>query len=405
MSSFLSVLLSVLLAFRTLRRNGLRAVLTLAGLLIGVAAVVVVVGLSGGARGFIADRLKSLGTNVIIVSSMEWGSDKRTGKRLTEEDGRAIAREIPSVSGVAPMVATKMVVQATEREITTNVAGTTVSFFEIKDWKVARGETWTPSEETTKAKVCVLGTTAARGLFGNEDPVGRVVRIGKYPYRVLGLLESKGRDVNGTLDQDDRIFMPIGTARTRVTQTKGGEVRLMIIGASSPQSAPRAEQQIHRLLRQRHRVTTRPDYHVMSQVNLLAIQGTVFDALTAFLVCVAAMSLLVGGIGVMNIMLVSVTERTREIGIRLAVGASQTDVLTQFLVEAATLSTTGGVLGIIVGMIALRGFEAALNWAMPVSAEAALVALAVSATTGILFGFAPAHRASRLDPIEALRRE
>jgi putative ABC transport system permease protein len=401
------MLISFALAGRALRRNLARATLTITGLLIGVAAVMMVTGLSTGAREFIGRRLKSLGTNLIIVLPRSTASSGVRGAaaRLTEDDGEAIATEGASITGVAPMVVRRAVMTYGERSVTSTIVGTTAKFFPLRDWPVSRGEIWTPTEELTKGKVCVIGTTVARQLFAGEDPVGHTIRVGRHPYRVTGLLTSKGTSIDNK-DLDDRVVMPIGSARTRFARGATGSVDVLVVGASSPRSAARAASQVEGILRQRHHRTERDaDFEVFSQQRLLDVQQLVFDALTGFLVLVAAVSLLVGGIGVMNIMLVSVTERTREIGIRLAVGATRADVLTQFVVEAAALALIGGVLGVLVGVGGTAAFGFALGWPMQVPPAAIISGVAVSALTGVAFGFLPARQASRLDPIEALRHE
>ena len=402
-------LVPVRLAFRAIRRNAMRAMLTVLGIQIGVAAVVVVASLGMGARDAVGRQLESIGTNMIYVSGQSKaasGLRSRTGGgRMTEDDARAIRREAVSVSLVSPVMATRVQAFNGERSYATAVQGVLSPWFTAHRRKFAKGELWTESDEAVKAKVCVLGETVRERLFGSQDPVGHVIRVGNYPCRVVGLVERQG-DLFGQ-DQDDLILMPLHAVRARYLRTRPGTVHYLELSATSPETTDRAVEQVTNILRQRHRIPpgTEPDFRIQTQKALLDMQASVFSVLTSLLVAAAAISLLVGGIGIMNIMLVSVAERTREIGIRMAIGAREADIRMQFLVEAVVLSMIGGLAGALVGGGVVSLVAKALGWSMGVSPVALVVSLLTSGAIGIGFGFFPARQASQLDPIEALRRE
>jgi putative ABC transport system permease protein len=399
------------LALRAIARSPLRASLTVLGILIGVAAVVAVTALGQGARDRVSSQIQSIGSNFIIVFPQNAQASgargaQGSGARLTEEDGRAILRESTSVVAVAPMLRSFAQVVNGDRNWSPSVTGTTLAYFTVRSWSVERGTAWDPHDEITKTKVVVLGATVAEQLFGSEDPVGRSVRIGRYPYRVLGVLSRKGETPFGE-DQDDTVVMPIGSFRARIMRTSPGYAGVLLASASGPETADRAQEQIESVLRQRHRIDALrdPDFTIRTQKEFAEMEERIYRMLTTLLVMVAAISLVVGGIGVMNIMLVSVTERTREIGIRMAIGAHEADILAQFLVEAAVLALLGGVAGAVVGVLAIALLQAVLDWQMTMSGTALAVSVAVSGLTGVVFGFFPALRAARLDPIDALRHE
>jgi putative ABC transport system permease protein len=398
------------LALRAIARNPLRASLTVLGILIGVAAVVIVTGVGTGVRTSVASQIQAMGSNSMIIFPQSRQSSgargaQGSGWRLTEDDGRAILRESTSVKAIAPSLRAAGQIVYGDRNWNTSIVGTRIPYLVVRDWPVERGEMWTPSDEAVKAKVVLLGSSVATNLFGNEDPVGRTVRIGRYPYRVMGVLKSKGQSPFG--DQDDCVLMPISSYRTRVSRVPPGFAGALMASATSPETADRAEQQIDSILRQRHHLAEgdRPDYKILSQRELAEIQAQVFGLITGLLIGVAAISLVVGGIGVMNIMLVSVTERTREIGIRMAIGARAGDIQTQFLVEAVALAVFGGLAGSLVGVVAVRIVAAVMQWTIPLDPRPFLVSILVSGGIGVAFGFFPARRAAGLDPIEALRHE
>jgi putative ABC transport system permease protein len=406
-----AILDGVRLALRAIGRNPLRASLTVLGILIGVAAVVVVTALAAGARRSIARSIQSIGSNFIIIfpqSKARSGAHGAlgTGTRLTEGDAAAILRESTSVVAICPTLRTLVQIVHGDQNWNTNAVGTTLSYFEIRDWKVARGALWDARDEALASKVIVIGSSVASNLFGSDDPVGRMVRIGRYPYRILGVLETKGEAPFGG-DQDDVVIMPISSYRSRVQHTSPGFAGVLMASASAPETTDRAVRQIDGILRQRHRIADgdEPDFEIHTQKEFAEMQASVTGILQWLLIGVAAVSLAVGGIGVMNIMLVSVTERTREIGIRMAIGAREADIRTQFLVEAVALAMLGGLAGALLGAGVIGALGKLLPWPMGLSPQALSISVGVSAAIGIGFGFFPAHRAARLDPIEALRHE
>jgi putative ABC transport system permease protein len=408
MTSFWS---AVWLAFRAIRRNGLRAALTVLGILIGVAAVVVVTALGDGARKSVGSRIESLGSNFIIVFPQQSNASgarnaQGGGVRLTEEDGKTIKREAVSIAAVAPMLRAQSQFVYGDKNVSTSVIGTNRDYLVVRSWKLKSGAMWEEPDEVLKSKVCVLGSTVKQNLFGDTDPIGHYIRVDRYSFRVLGVLESKGQAPIGG-DQDDVVVMPIGSMRARIFRTSPGFAGALMMSATSADTNDRAVAQVESILRQRHRIAPgrEPDFAIRTQKEFLALQQVVYGALTALLTLVAAVSLFIGGIGVMNIMLVSVTERTREIGIRMAIGARAGDIRMQFLVEAIVLASIGGILGVVTGVIIVPIIGALKDVSMSVNPVALGLAVFFSGVTGIIFGFLPAQRASRLDPIEALRRE
>jgi putative ABC transport system permease protein len=399
------------LALRAIARNPLRASLTVLGILIGVAAVVIVTGLGTGVRSGIAAQIQSIGSNFVIVfpqsrqSSGAHGA-QGAGVRLTEEDGRAVMRESTSVVAIAPALRSAGQVVYGDKNWNTSIIGTTLPYFIVRDWHVEHGEMWDEHDEVLKSKLILVGSSVATNLFGSEDPVGRTVRIGRYPYRIAGVLKSKGEAPFGG-DQDDCVLMPIGSFRTRVTRTPPGFAGVLMASASSAETTDRAVRQIESILRQRHHIPddSDPDFEIHSQKEFQEMQATVFGLLTGLLIGVAAVSLVVGGIGVMNIMLVSVTERTREIGIRMAIGARAGDIRAQFLIEAVALALLGGLTGSLIGIVVMSVVSRVLGWTIPLDPRPFIISIGVSGGIGIAFGFFPARRAAQLDPIEALRHE
>jgi putative ABC transport system permease protein len=406
-----AILDGVALALRAVARNPMRASLTVLGILIGVAAVVTVTALGSGARAHVAQQIEALGSNFVIVfPQMARSSGARgslgSGMRLTEEDGRAIMNQSTSITAVAPSLHAFVQLVYGDQNWFTSCIGTTLPYLEVRNWAVANGEAWKAHDELVKSKVVLLGATAAKNVFGTEDPVGRTIRIGRYPYRVIGVLAVKGEAPFGG-DQDDAVLMPSSSFRARILRTPPGFAGALMASARSPDATERAVRQIDAILRQRHRIGEGQDadFVIRTQKEFAAMQARIYGILTNLLVFVAAISLMVGGIGVMNIMLVSVTERTREIGIRMAIGARESDIRAQFLVEAVALSVLGGVAGVAVGALATRVLRYVLDWHMTLAVQPIAISIGVSAAIGIGFGFFPATRAARLDPIEALRHE
>jgi putative ABC transport system permease protein len=397
------------LALRAIVRSKLRASLTILGVLIGVAAVVIVVALGTGVRGKVLGEISSLGANIVYIfpqPTQASGARKTQNGKLTESDAAAMLANATSVSAVAPFSSTQGQIVVADRNWSTQIMGSTRSYFDIRAYTFSRGEMWTETDEELKAKVCVIGDAVRENLFGTSEPLGAFIRVGKYPYRVIGVLAKKGQSPFGE-DQDDRIVMPIGSFRARVMPSAPGHVQMLMASATDERVVDRASSQIDEILRQRHRIgqDDEPDFVVRTQAEFRRSQEAIFDALTALLSAIAAVSLLVGGIGVMNIMLVSVTERTREIGIRMAIGAAERDILSQFLIEAVTLSLLGGLGGIVIGLGVVALLARSLGWAMDVPIGAVVVAVGTSAGIGVVFGFLPARRAARMDPIGALRHE
>jgi putative ABC transport system permease protein len=400
---------AIRLALGAIRRNKTRAGLTVLGILIGVAAVVTVTGLASGASGEVGGQLDSFSANAFWISpetTQTSGARSKATGRLTESDGRAVAREAVSITMVAPYLQTTGQVVYGDKNVQTSIYGAGLAYFPIRKWKVGKGELWQESDEIIKSKVCLLGTTVATALFGTDDAVGRTIRIGRAPFRVIGVFESRGSSLFGD-DQDDRVMMPPGTYRAHVSPTSPGRVDSLVAGSTSPETTARAEAQITSILRQRHHIPDgqQLDFRTSSQAELRQTQQGITLVLSALLLGVAAISLIVGGIGVMNIMLVSVAERTREIGIRMSIGARERDILLQFLIEAIVLSVIGGLLGAMLGMGATFGLGQLLGWRMVPSPVALGLAIATSGGIGVTFGFFPARRAAKMDPIDALRTE
>jgi putative ABC transport system permease protein len=403
------------IAFRALRRNKMRTVLTMLGIIIGVGAVIAMVALGRGAKAQVEARIAALGQNVIMVFS---GSINRSGVfsgfggagTLTVDDALAIQNEVPGVLAVSPEVRNGAQITAGENNWSTQVMGEGVDYLIIRQWDLAEGAMFTEADVRSAAKVCVLGKTTANQLFPDDDPLGKTIRINmrggsaSAPMKVLGVLKVKGANMGGQ-DQDDTIIVPYTTAMKRFSGAT--TLRMMQVSAASAGQMVSVQNGIAELLRQRHRIQTGrdDDFILRNQQEITEAQTATTETMTALLAGVAIISLIVGGIGIMNIMLVSVTERTREIGIRMAVGARGHDILLQFLIEAVTLSSTGGLLGIALGVGGAQAITLIKNWPTMVSAESILIAFVFSAAVGIFFGFYPARKASQLDPIEALRYE
>ena len=397
------------IAWRALRRNPMRSGLTTLGIIVGVGAVIAMVGIGNGAKAQVEGQIASLGRNVILVfSGSTTSSGLRTGwggaGTLTVEDVEAIRREISGVAAISPEVRTITQVVADNQNWATQVLGESPDYFEIRGWAVVEGEPFTERDVRSANKVAVIGRTTARQLYGGESPIGRVVRIKNVPFVIVGLLAPKGLSVMGT-DQDDVIIMPYSAAMKRVMGTT--TLRSINIQAATPSLLASMPRQITELLRQRHRIGPGrdDDFTVRTQQDIAEAATETSRVMTTLLGAIAGVSLIVGGIGIMNIMLVSVTERTREIGLRMAVGAHARDILMQFLLEAIVLSMAGGVIGIAVGIVTAKVLSAVANWPTLISPGSIVVAFLFSAAVGIFFGFYPARKASRFDPITALRYE
>jgi putative ABC transport system permease protein len=404
-----ALLTAVRIAFRALSRSKLRAALTILGILIGVASVVAVVALGVAVRQRINAEISGLGANTIYIfpwDNRSSGARQGVRSRLSVDDAAAIVRSATSVAAAMPMGNSRAQVVAGDANQLATIMGVGEGHDKILLTVVAEGRDFTPAEHAAKSRVVLLGETVRRELFGAGEAVGERVRIGKHSYEVIGLLEAKGQSLFGD-DGDNRVIMPSTSFRSRVFPGLGSRAQLIVASASDAQTVGRAERQITDILRQRHRIDPedKPDFDIVTQSQLSKTQEEIFGALTLLLAGIAAISLLVGGIGVMNIMLVSVTERTREIGIRMAIGAGEGDILFQFLVEAVVLCLLGGAAGIAVGTAITFAIAGALGWPAVIPAEAVLLAFGTSTAIGVVFGFLPARRAARLDPIEALRQE
>ena len=395
-------------SFRALRRNALRSLLTALGIIIGVGAVITMVSIGDGAKSMVESQIASLGENVLLIFS---GSFNQGGARsgafgagtLTVEDADAIRREVSTVIAVSPEVRTGAQVLANGLNWSTQVFGEGADYLAIRVWPIAEGAMFSDADVRSVAKVCVIGQTISSQLFPEGAPVGQTLRIKNQPFKVVGVLAAKGLSVQGA-DQDDLVIVPYTSAMKRVT--KQTMLRSISVQASSPDTLSIAQNDMIALLRQRHRTTEQTDdFTVRSQVEIAQAATATSKTMTLLLGFIAGISLIVGGIGIMNIMLVSVTERTREIGIRLAVGAHGHEIQLQFLTEAIVLSALGGTIGIVGGIGASELVSRLNNWPTLVSTTAVVGAFAFSAIIGMVFGYYPARKASLLDPIDALHYE
>jgi putative ABC transport system permease protein len=403
---------SLRIALRALLVNKMRSILTMLGIIIGVGAVVAMIAVGTGAKTRIADQIASMGSNLLIVLS---GSSTSGGMRmgagtvptLTFDDAKAIAAEVPGVKYVAPNLSGVAQVVYGNQNWSTIINGATPEIFEIRGWPLAAGRSFSQQDLDAAAKVCILGRTVAENLFGGIDPVGQIVRIKKVPFTVVGVLWPKGQSTWGQ-DQDDVIFVPLTAAQKRLFGMQfPGMVRGITVQAWEAEALNEAEKQITDLLRQRHRLSTGQDndFSVRNLAEVMSSAEESANVMSLLLGAIASISLIVGGIGIMNIMLVSVTERTREIGIRIAVGAKSRDILLQFLIESLVLSLIGGITGIGIGVAGTLVLSSFTQWPTVFSIDAILLAFLFSACVGVFFGFYPARKASLLNPIEALRYE
>jgi putative ABC transport system permease protein len=389
-------------------RNKMRSALTMLGIIIGVGCVITIVALGAGATSSIESTINSLGTNFIMVmpgATTQSGARVFTGEsRLTPEDAQAIKTEAPAVAYVSPNVRAAGQVVAGELNWSTSVNGVDVDWPFIRAWNVDQGTFFTEGDVKTSAKVCVLGATVAESLFPAGDAVGQAIRIKHVPFRIVGVLEKKGGNMMGQ-DQDDVIVAPYTTT---MKQLQGrSRIDTILVSAVAGDQVSEAQTEIEALLRQRHRIQPGQDsdFQIRTQEEIASTASQTSKTLSFLLIGVAAVSLLVGGIGIMNIMLVSVTERTREIGIRLAIGAKGRHVLLQFLLEAISLSAAGGIIGIVLGVLSSHLVSRMAGWPTNVSTGSIVLAFSFAAAIGVFFGFYPAQKASRLDPIDALRYE
>lgn len=400
------------IAFRALWVNKMRSALTMLGIIIGVGSVIAMLAVGQGASEKISEQVASMGSNLLIVMSgsvtsggLRMGSG--TQMTLTLEDAYAIERECSTVAAVAPMLNGVAQVVYGNQNWSTGIQGTTPGILEVRDAALVSGRPFTDQDIRAAAKVVLLGQTVVENLFGSMDPVGQIIRIKKVPFTVIGVLEKKGQSVVGQ-DQDDLAYIPVTTAQKKIIGTTfAGMVRTILIKARSAGEMDRAERQITDLLRQRHRINPKGelDFSIRNLTQMLQVAEQSTRVMTLLLGAIASVSLLVGGIGIMNIMLVSVTERTREIGIRMAVGAKTWAIRMQFLVEALTLSLSGGVIGIILGVVTSQILSQIAGWTTIISPLSVVLAFGFSGMVGIFFGFYPAYKASLLNPIEALRCE
>jgi len=405
----MQALMTLRIALRALARNKLRAFLTMLGIIIGVGAVIAMVAIGEGAKSTIRAQIAALGTNVLIVLP---GSNVQGGVRagfgnvntLLDADARAMARELPSVAFVSPVLRRQEQVVAANLNWGTLAQGVAPEFQQIRDWEVAQGRFLHEGDMESAAKVAVIGQTVARQLFGSDDALDAVIRIRNIPFRVVGVLVAKGQTGQGT-DQDDTVMIPYTTMQKRLMRITW--VQSIVVKAVSAERVDEAQEQINLLLRQRHRIVSgrEDDFNVRNLSDIAEAATTTARVMAVLLGSVASISLLVGGIGIMNIMLVSVTERTREIGIRMAVGARSRDIMLQFLVEAVVMAATGGLIGILLGVGSSEVIKQWAQWPTLINPAIIAIAFLFSGAVGVFFGFYPAKKAANLDPIEALRYE
>jgi putative ABC transport system permease protein len=399
------------IALHALGRNKLRSALTALGLIIGVSSLIALLAIGHGARAQVEAQVASLGENVIQVSA---GSIAKSAVKmglgssgtLTVEDAEAIKEEITDAVAVSPEVKIKAQVVSGNRNWSSEIYGNSLDYFTIRQWALGAGESFSEQDVRGATKVAVIGAVAAEQLFGeDEDPIGEIIRIRNVPFKVIGVLVPKGASASGS-DQDDSIIVPYTTAIRHFIGRQAG-LRRIYVQAASLEALPAVEKKVGDLLRQRHRIESggEEDFKVKSQLEIAEYATETSRTMTLLLSLIASVSLVVGGIGIMNIMLVSVTERTREIGIRLAIGAHRRDIMRQFLIEAVTLSVLGGLIGIGIGSGTAGLLTAVAQWPTLISPDAVLIAFVFSVVVGVFFGYYPARKASRLDPIEALRYE
>jgi len=412
----MNFLLTLRIAFRALAKNKLRAALTVLGVVIGIAAVTTMISIGQSANALVQNELNSFGTNfLVVIPNHQRRGPVRSEKvvTLTRRDIVAIKDECDSVAHVSPnVVAGGQVIYGNQNTKPNQMWGVGEEYLKVKDWPILAGSFFSDRDVSSGAKVCVLGITVVRDLFQTENPLNATIRINNIPFRVIGVLEEKGANMVGE-DQDNVLLMPFTTARMRLRGSMFDNIDFAMISAKARELVPQAQTEIIALLSERHRLDPRDekDFRVETSAEASQFLGVLTGTMTLLLSSIAGISLLVGGVGIMNIMLVSVTERTREIGIRMAVGARPQDILRQFLVESILLSSLGGVAGVILGVLASVGVTQLINtftpteWPLAISMPAAIVAMIFAAVVGVFFGYYPARRASQLDPIDALRYE
>jgi putative ABC transport system permease protein len=407
----MNLLMVIRVAFRALVRNKMRAVLTMLGIIIGVSAVIAMVSIGQGASASVQAQIESIGTNLLFVSAgaqnvggVRSGTGDSGTNTLTVEDLDAVKREVPSVSMVTPAVNARSQLVAGNANWNTSVQGVSEQYPDIRKWTVQSGAFFTDADVRTAARVIVVGQTIGDNLFSGMDPVGQTVRVMNLPFQVVGVMARKGQDQQGR-DQDDIAFAPYTTVQKKVLGSP--RVQIAYVSAISQDATYTAQTQITDLLRQRHKLSASDadDFTVRNMTDIADAANATSKTMTILLACIAGVSLMVGGIGIMNIMLVSVTERTREIGIRMAIGARSSAVRSQFLIESIVLSLTGGLIGIVLGVIVSLAIPKMLGWPTLVSTMAIIGSVVFSAAVGIFFGYYPARKAAALDPIEALRYE
>ena len=400
------------ISFRALRVNKMRSALTSLGIIIGVAAVIIMLAIGSGASKQISDQISSMGSNLLIILS---GATSSGGVRmgsgtmptLTFQDAEAIKQESQSVSNVAPILSEVGQVVFGNQNWSTQITGTTPDMLVVRDWNLSAGRMFSLEDIKNATKVCVIGQTVALNLFGDLDPIGRTIRIKGVPFLIIGFLESKGQSARGQ-DQDDTIMIPVTTAQKKLFGSQfPGMVRMIMVKAKDSEALYAAEKEVASILRERHRIgiNQEDDFSVRNLTETMQMAQQSSNVMAFLLGAIASVSLLVGGIGVMNIMLVSVTERTKEIGIRMAIGAKTWDIRLQFLIEALILSMAGGIAGIIIGIVGANLLASAAGWPIEISPVSIILSFGFSVLVGIFFGFYPAYKASLLSPIDALRYE
>ncbi|MGC4094505.1 MAG: ABC transporter permease [Polyangiaceae bacterium] len=404
------ILTSVSLALRAIWQWRLRASLTIFGILVGIAAVVMTIAIGEATEISVQAKLKDIGENIFGIQPDRIrtirSTQGTTAARVTENDGHAIQRESPNVVAVAPLLWSQAQVAYAGLKMESQVTGTTRSFFDIRHWPLTAGELWSEQSELTAARVCLIGANIAGELFGAQDPVGQVLRVDRYPFVISGVLAKRSHGAFGG-DLDTVVLVPVATKRAKLQPTAPGSVQRLLVKARSANVIEAAMADASDVLRQRHRIREgeADDFSMNSDDGLRQMQEGIVGTLRTLLTSIAAVSLLVGGIGIMNIMLVSVSERTRDIGIRMAIGATRWHILTQFLIESVTLCLIGGILGVLASVAGTAGLGYALSMPVQPSGDALLIALVVSSAIGVVFGLVPSWRAASLDPIVALGRQ